>query len=351
VSRSRGGREQRLVSRCPVEFARPSGPVFAETEDLSTRGMFVRTDAMLPVGEVTTVYLTLPNGSRSKFTARVAHILMPAAARALGRHVGVGFEFIGAGAAFDQLHNHLHSIRGEETNPGLSSASLALIAEPSEPLRARLARCMERAGFEVRTYESAAEALAASAGWKPDVVIAALEMDGMSGIDLAYAMADHAQMSAVPLVLTTDGASDLIRLEAFRAGVRDVIPRPFLDEELVIRVHRVTAVSNASIGLRGSLVDVALGTLLSLFEFERKSGVLLLINGPDVARLFVQDGRICKIEGGGSGVGRERIMRVLDWTAGQFEFSAGPMQILDEIGASTTNILLQHAQRRDEARA
>lgn len=349
VSRTRGGREQRLVSRCPVEFARPSGPVFAETEDMSNRGMFVRTEAMLPVGEVTTVFLTLPNGSRLRFIARVAHILMPAAARALGRHVGVGFEFIGTGREFDLLRVHVQAISGEETNPGMSSSSLALIAEPSEPLRARLARCMERAGFEVRTYESASEALAASVGWQPDVVIAALDMEGMSGIDLAYAMADHAQMSAVPLILTADGASDLVRLEAYRAGVRDLVPRPFLDEEMVIRVHRATSTVTAGIGLRGALVDVALGTLLSLFEFERKSGVLLVMNGPDAARLFVSEGRICRIEGGGGGVARERLMRVLDWTVGQFEFSAGPVQVVDELGLATTNILLQHAQSRDEA--
>jgi CheY-like chemotaxis protein/Tfp pilus assembly protein PilZ len=348
---SRGGREQRLVSRLPVEFVRPSGVVRAESEDLSSRGIFVRTDAMLPVGEPTSVVVLLPNGNRMRFVARVAHILMPAAARALGRHVGIGFEFVGKTGDFEPLAKFLQTIRGEATNPGNSSASLALIAEPSEPLRARLARCMERAGFEVRTYESAADALAASTGWRPDVVIAALEMAGMSGIDLAYAMADHAQMSTVPLVLTSEGASDMTRLEAFRAGVRDVIPRPFLDEELVIRVHRVSNTLSSAIGLRGTLGDVALGTLLSLFEFERKSGVLLLVNGPDAARLFVCEGRIFKIEGGGAGVSRERIMRVLDWATGQFEFSAGPMIIADEVGASTTNILLQHAQRSDEASA
>ena len=152
----------------------------------------------------------------------------------------------------------------------------------------------------------------------------------------------------VPLILTADGASDLVRLEAFRAGVRDFVPRPFLDEEMVIRVHRATSTVTAGIGLRGALVDVALGTLLSLFEFERKSGVLLVMNGPDAARLFVSEGRICKIEGGGGGVARERLMRVLDWTVGQFEFSAGPVQVVDELGLATTNILLQHAQSRDE---
>src|SRR6476469_2894500 len=61
---SRGkGREQRLGSRCRVAFDRPSGPVEAETEDISTRGLFIRTDALLPVGDDTPLRLTLPDGT------------------------------------------------------------------------------------------------------------------------------------------------------------------------------------------------------------------------------------------------------------------------------------------------
>ena len=72
------------------------------------------------------------------------------------------------------------------------------------------------------------------------------------------------------------------------AGIRDYIPRPFLDEELVIRVHRVAAPQPATNpGLRGSLVDIGLGTLMSLFEFERKSGVLLVLRHGEIARVFV----------------------------------------------------------------
>jgi len=53
VAITRRGREQRLVSRCRVAFDRPSGPVLAETEDISPRGLFIRTEALLPVGEET----------------------------------------------------------------------------------------------------------------------------------------------------------------------------------------------------------------------------------------------------------------------------------------------------------
>src|SRR6185295_3835836 len=117
---------------------------------------------------------------------------------------------------------------------------------------------------------------------------------------------------------------------AFRAGIRDYVPRPFLDEELVIRVHRIAAPVPASAtapgsgGLRGSLGDIGLGTLLSLLEFERKSGVLMLLRQHEIARVFVAEGRMLKVEssvGNGSATPKDRLMRLLDWRDGQFEFS------------------------------
>jgi len=65
------------VSRCRGEFDRPSGIVEAETEDVSARGVFIRTEALLPVGEETELRLTLPDGSLLGLRARVAHMLTP----------------------------------------------------------------------------------------------------------------------------------------------------------------------------------------------------------------------------------------------------------------------------------
>jgi CheY-like chemotaxis protein len=166
-------------------------------------------------------------------------------------------------------------------------------------------------------------------------------------------MAEHATLADVPLVLTGD-EGDLARLEAFRAGVRDYIPKPFLDEELVIRVHRIVAPAApiANPGLRGNLADIGLGTLLSLFEFERKSGILLLLRDSEVARLYVNEGRILKVEGTTTGPllppPKQRLMALLDWQVGQFEFSPCSIGGRDELGTTITAMLLEHARVHDE---
>jgi CheY-like chemotaxis protein/Tfp pilus assembly protein PilZ len=356
VANARRGRDQRLVSRCRVEFDRPSGAVEAETEDLSARGLFIRTDSLLPVGEETDIRLTLPDGTLLGLQARVAHMLTPSAARALGRHPGIGFELIGNADSPSRLklRAYVDSLRVEHTNPGLSTTTQVIVVEPSPPLRARVSRCLESAGFKVTACASVPEALDACGVWRPDVIVcAAVVDDGMTGIDLAYAMSEHQTLSDVPLVLTGD-EGDLGRLEAFRAGVRDYIPRPFVDEELVIRVHRVVApvAPIANPGLRGNLVDIGLATLLSLFEFERKSGILLLLRNGEIARVFVSDGRILKVEAStANGAPRQRLMFLLDWSDGQFEFSPCAIGGKDELQITVTQILLEHARVRDEQSA
>ncbi len=354
MASARRGRDLRLVSRCRVEFDRPSGRVVAETEDLSARGLFIRTEALLPVGEETEILVELPDGTALTLSGRVAHMLTPSAARALGRHPGMGFELVGFDSpARIKLRAHIESLKTEITNPGLSTTTQVIVVDPSTPLRTRMARCLESAGFKVSAVASATEALEACAVWRPDAIVAASQMEGMNGIDLAYAMSEHATLSDVPLVLTGE-EGDLGRLEAFRAGVRDFIPRPFLDEELVIRVHRVAAPAtpSSSFGLRGNLVDIGLGTLLSLFEFERKSGILLLLRGGEIARVFIAEGKILKCEAStGKGTPKDRLMRLLDWHDGQFEFSPAAIGGRDEIGTSVTALLLEHARQSDEQKA
>ncbi len=324
----------------------------AETEDLSGRGLYIRTEALLPVGETTELRVTLPDGVVLTLLARVAHMLTPVAAKALGRHPGLGFELVGPeGPARLKLRTYLDGLKAEVTSPGLTTTLQVIVVEPSPPLRTRMARALESAGFQVSAVEAATDALAACADWRPDVIVAASMMEAMTGMDLAYAMSEHATLSDVPLVLTGD-EGDLSRLEAFRAGVRDYIPRPFLDEELLIRIARVAAPAMAaSPGLRGSLVDIGLGTLLSLFDYERKSGVLLLIRRGEVARVFFSEGRILKLEAAGGGSPKVRVLRLLDWREGQFEFTPAAIGGPDEVNLTVTAILLEHARVSDEASA
>jgi two-component system OmpR family response regulator len=186
-------------------------------------------------------------------------------------------------------------------------------------------------------------------------VICATEMPSMDGWTLFRSLIAHPRLDHVPVVFTSDDPSDMTRLQAYRLGVHDYITRPFIEEELVIRVGRIVARDPRAIAestmLSGSLTEISIATLLSLLDFERKSGILLLLRGREAARVFVATGRVVKVEAGDPArKPLERMMDVLDWSTGTFEFSSCEVVGSDELGVGTSTLLLEHARIRDEAR-
>jgi CheY-like chemotaxis protein/Tfp pilus assembly protein PilZ len=366
-----------VVARCKVYFEGPLGSVLCDSEDLSEHGLFVRTDELLPVGSRLPIQLTLPDGQVATVAARVVHLLTPSAARAMGRHQGMGLELLPPEP--DELADlrdpadtlaegvdgmliigrYLSRFRAETAPPAeATTRALLTVIEPSAPLRARLVRALEGAGFIVDAHPSAIAGLVACEAETPDVLVTAASIGEFDGLAVVQRLALHPVLVDVPVVMLGDDPSDLARLAAYRVGVREYISKPFLDEELIIRVHRLSVIARAAdptTSLRGSLADVSLATLLSLFEFERKSGVLLLMRDGMVARLLVQDGRIIQIELAGPTEAapalapRQRVFVVLDWRHGNFEFASCTVSGEDALGESTTTLLLEHARLADES--
>ncbi|MEZ4368467.1 MAG: response regulator [Kofleriaceae bacterium] len=354
MTRVRHERPPRLIARCQVDFEGPGGWVYAESEDLSATGIFVRTEALLPVGSAVWLTITLPTGEAFSVWAEVAHLLTLSAATALGRHPGMGLQFAdlppeGAVA----LGAYLASVGTQApSTPSVDTTCHVLVVEGSPPLRERLSRALEQVGFDVDAQPDGRAALLACEMVRPDVIITGAQLPQLSGAALIRRLALHPGLVDIPVVMIGDDGSDHARLEAYRLGVREYIAKPFLDEELLIRVHRLVAEqqrSAATVSLRGSLGDVSLMTLLSLFEFERKSGLLLLVREGALARLFVSEGRVLKVESADLHLApRDRLRAVLAWTEGQFEFTACTVAGVDEVGVPTTQLLLEHAQRTDE---
>ena len=76
---------------------------------------------------------------------------------------------------------------------------------------------------------------------------------------------------------------------------------------------------------------------------------MLLLRDGLIARLFVAEGRVLKVEGSAlDGSPRQRLMSLLDWQAGSFEFSPCSIGGRDELDVSVTQLLLEHARVRDE---
>src|SRR5262245_16447747 len=178
-------REQRIISRCEVEFDRLGRRVQAVSEDLSVRGVFVRTDELLAVGAEVELGIRLPDGGSLVAGSRVVHLLTPAAARLLGRRPGMGFEFVALEPETRiRLVAHLERLNEQVVPRRLDplSHSFAVIADAQKPLLDRIDNALTGIGFQTLLFHTGAEALAACHELIPDVVVAALDMPAMDGL-------------------------------------------------------------------------------------------------------------------------------------------------------------------------
>jgi hypothetical protein len=105
--------------------------------------------------------------------------------------------------------------------------------------------------------------------------------------------------------------------------------------------------------LRGEIENVGLPTVLTILDMERRSGLLLIQRRGTLGRLHVREGRVvrARIEGvrNGQATGAEAVYQMLGWPDGQFELWQAVVEGRDEVGESTTFLLMEAARRSDEA--
>lgn len=95
---------------------------------------------------------------------------------------------------------------------------------------------LETDGFAVRTFRNGTALLNAGDAPGADCYVIDYKMPGLNGIELA----DRLRQSdgETPVILITGYPDENISIRAAAAGVKDVILKPLLDENLVKRIRR-----------------------------------------------------------------------------------------------------------------
>ena len=227
---------------------------------------------------------------------------------------------------------------------------------------------------EIRTASNGHEALKEIEQATFDLVITDIDMPEMDGWTLVRTLRSRPQTALTPVLLLTmlKGAEDRIR--GFRLGADDYIEKPFRFEELDLRINKalraasstrhalqgqnsptapvVTAVKAK--GVSGSLEEVGAGTLLVVFEGERKTGVLRLRSARSGARFTFSQGRLLRIDGEFELAGQDDLVcleQVLEWDSGSFEWQPGLQgEVSNRLKRSLNELLLETAMRQDQKR-
>lgn len=115
-------------------------------------------------------------------------------------------------------------------------------------------------------------------------------------------------------------------------------------------VNASEVVLGSEVGLRGRLEQFGLPTVLTFLDLERRSGELFLTSRDQIGWIWLRQGRVirARIEGSRR-TKKPALYELLGWCEGRFAFRQGdPQEVADEIGTSTTMILLDAARRADE---
>ncbi len=220
---------------------------------------------------------------------------------------------------------------------------------------------LSRRGHRVVVARSASEAESQLALGVPDLVIAdaLIESEGLAWLTRLRVEAGRRRL---PMLILADDAPPSLRMDALRLPYSDFLDKPFRFDEFDLRVERLLqspVETNPGEelprpqGLRGTLGDLSLASILLLIESEQKSGVLTVRRPGEVGRLWCAAGRLMSAElsvtGGRPERSLEAVFMLLSWTSAEFEFVAGSEQRGDDEGLPITQLVLLLAQRQDES--
>jgi uncharacterized protein (TIGR02266 family) len=363
LSTERDARESaRVEGVFRVEYTSVDRLIVAYSRDLSRGGMFLATDDFLPLNAVIGLEIDLPaDGGRITVTCRVVYVRDKGQAAAARKPAGMGVQFLDLDQSdLDRLAHFIaeRSMESNEKQPDRTRPLDLLVIDDDNAAVDRVAKAFRQRRDVVRTAQDGLQGLGECLKRPPDAVVSDVQMPRMDGWQLVRILRSRPSLSSVPVLFLTSlwGAEE--RLRAYKLGVDDFVSKASEEEELLVRVDRAVdrarrpgATLTQRKTLRGDLEQVSLASVLSFLEMEKKTGVLLLV-GRHTARVFIDSGRPLKVELDGSRTlqDQHRLMsRVLDWTAGQFEFGAQDVACEDELRSSVTSILLEHARVRDES--
>ncbi|MBK8937681.1 MAG: response regulator [Polyangiaceae bacterium] len=248
------------------------------------------------------------------------------------------------------------------------SKGRVLVIDDDEWVCRLLAVAMKEAGFEITISENAADGFYRAVQEQPDCIVCDVDLPDHNGYWVAKKIRSHpSRISMAPFVFLSGLDDREHRLEGFQVGGDAYLTKPFRIDEVVAQVdaliqmaarlrkarQTLTSMPPTSAAMLGDLAQMSVGTLLTLLDLERRSGVLELKCGDEKALIRIASGSVVSTTLSGVDVpALDALRRAMSWTSGKFSFSPSEQAAPGGDGGSPINALLMEAARlEDEERA
>ncbi len=225
-----------------------------------------------------------------------------------------------------------------------------LIADPDVSAVRALTRALRARGYQVQHAADGSKALEVSVLRHPEVILfdelCAL-IDARSFVQI---LQTNPRTADIPVVVTT-GSRHLDRLRQFREGV---LQKPFNVDEVLARIDHLCRRAETAKQLKGDareieggLAQLPLADLLQILSMNRRTGRLVLTQGPDRGEVHLASGRPANARAGDI-EGEKALFRLLGWKEGTFAFQAGPPPSKVTIDRAMEDALLEGMRQVDE---
>jgi DNA-binding response OmpR family regulator len=98
---------------------------------------------------------------------------------------------------------------------------------------------LEREDYEIEVFENGLDALDALRGSTFDLLILDAMMAGMDGFEVLTLVRSDAKLKNLPIIMLSARNGDADIVGALRNGADDYIVKPFIPDELAIRLERL----------------------------------------------------------------------------------------------------------------
>ncbi len=130
--------------------------------------------------------------------------------------------------------NLLERLRGHTT----PSTYQVLVLEDSQVFQERLQNILERRGYQVLVATSVDEAQRILETEIPNIMLLDIELPDGNGLQLCQQLRQQQEFQRVPILFISALTDREVKIQGFRAGADDYIPKPFDELELVARIER-----------------------------------------------------------------------------------------------------------------
>jgi DNA-binding response OmpR family regulator len=126
--------------------------------------------------------------------------------------------------------------------PESESRGTVLVVDDEPTITEVVSRYLRRAGYRAETAADGAQAIAAAAATRPDLVVLDLMLPRIDGLEVMRRLREQDRgggAGPVPVILLTARGEESDRIAGLRLGADDYVVKPFSPAELVARIDTV----------------------------------------------------------------------------------------------------------------